>query len=254
MEFAQVETKFKELKERYDAGGITEEEFKAQLEGLMIQDEQDRWWIIGYETGQWYYHDGEKWVQSEPPEIAARREQVEALCQEGTAALAAQDWSAAIEKFEAALALEPGHPDAAARLAEAKTRAEEARRLGARRERVAPPAAPARRLWVWVVAGVIGVILLAILIPRIIQQPGPAPAPEEVSFWADRNVIAPGECTILRWEVPGAERAILYGPGFDYLQVPAAGEREVCLEETTRYELKNLDREVIASVVIEVHQ
>jgi len=60
MDFAQVETRFKELKGKYDAGALTEEEFKAQLQELMIQDEQGRWWIIGYETGQWYYHDGEK--------------------------------------------------------------------------------------------------------------------------------------------------------------------------------------------------
>ncbi len=67
MEFAQVETRFKELKQKYDAGALSEEDFKAQLEDLMIEDEEGKWWIIGYETGQWYYHDGEKWVQSEPP-------------------------------------------------------------------------------------------------------------------------------------------------------------------------------------------
>jgi len=36
----------------------------------MIQDEQGRWWMIGYETGQWYYHDGTKWVRGEPPQVA----------------------------------------------------------------------------------------------------------------------------------------------------------------------------------------
>jgi len=256
MDFAQVETKYKDLKTKYDAGAITEDEFKAQLEELMIQDEEGKWWMIGYETGQWYYHDGQKWVQSEPPQIAERRrEQAEALCQEGAAALATDNWAVASEKFEAVLALEPGHPEATAGLAEAKARAAEARRLVARREHMAPPAAPARRQWVWVVAGIIGLILLVVLISKIIPAgPASAPGPAEVAFWADRDVIAPGECTILHWEVPGAERVILYGPGFDYLQVPAAGEREVCLEETTRYELKYLDREVIASVVIEVHQ
>ena len=67
MDFAPVETKFRESKEKYDAGAITEEEFKAQLEELMIQDEEGRWWMIGYETGQWYYHDGEEWVPSKLP-------------------------------------------------------------------------------------------------------------------------------------------------------------------------------------------
>ena len=70
MNFAQVEAKFKELKKEYEVGAITEEELKAQLEDLMIQDDEGRWWMIGYETGQWYYYDGEKWVQAEPPKPA----------------------------------------------------------------------------------------------------------------------------------------------------------------------------------------
>lgn len=67
MDFFQVEAAFAELKGHYEAGDLTEEEFKAELQKLMIQDEQGRWWMIGYETSQWYYHDGEKWVQEEPP-------------------------------------------------------------------------------------------------------------------------------------------------------------------------------------------
>jgi hypothetical protein len=70
MEFAQVEAKFKELKRKHEANVITEEEFKAQLEELMIQDEEGRWWMIGYETGKWHCHDGEKWVRAEPPRVA----------------------------------------------------------------------------------------------------------------------------------------------------------------------------------------
>ena len=67
MEFAQVETRFKELKRKYDDGALSEEDFKSQLEELMIQDEEGKWWIIGYETGMWHYHNGEKWVRGERP-------------------------------------------------------------------------------------------------------------------------------------------------------------------------------------------
>ncbi|MFQ5813925.1 MAG: hypothetical protein ACE5I2_12185 [Anaerolineae bacterium] len=70
MDFAQVENKYEELKRKYDAGAIPEDEFKAQLEELMIEDEEGKWWIIGYETGMWHYHDGEKWVRGEPPRVA----------------------------------------------------------------------------------------------------------------------------------------------------------------------------------------
>ncbi len=54
------------LKAQYDAGALSEAEFKVQLEDLMMQDEQGRWWMIGYETGQWYVHDGERWLRAEP--------------------------------------------------------------------------------------------------------------------------------------------------------------------------------------------
>ena len=67
MTFTETEAEFRQLKAQYDAGDLSETDFKARLQDLMIQDEQGRWWMIGYETGQWYVHDGEKWVRSEPP-------------------------------------------------------------------------------------------------------------------------------------------------------------------------------------------
>lgn len=70
MDFASVEQEFVDLKARFESGSLTEADVKAQLEDLMIADEQGRWWIIGFETGEWYVHDGEKWVQQEPPGAA----------------------------------------------------------------------------------------------------------------------------------------------------------------------------------------
>jgi hypothetical protein len=67
MDFAGVEAEFGRLKAQFERGALNEAEFKAKLEELMIEDEQGRWWILGYETGQWYVHDGEKWVQQDPP-------------------------------------------------------------------------------------------------------------------------------------------------------------------------------------------
>ena len=67
MNFAQVESEYRRLKAQVAAGQISEDEFKAKLQELMIQDEQGRWWVIGFETGQWYVHDGEQWVPAQPP-------------------------------------------------------------------------------------------------------------------------------------------------------------------------------------------
>jgi len=71
MDYAQVEKQFQELKEQLAAGKLDEAGFKAKLNELMVQDEQGRWWMIGYETGQWYTHDGTAWVRSDPPGRAA---------------------------------------------------------------------------------------------------------------------------------------------------------------------------------------
>jgi len=66
MDFKQVENRFKKLKVQFATGGLTEADFKTQLEQLMIQDEQGNWWMLGYETEQWYRHDGKDWIQSKP--------------------------------------------------------------------------------------------------------------------------------------------------------------------------------------------
>jgi len=67
MDFQQAEKKFKQLKMQFEAGNLTEAEFKSQLEELMVQDEGGNWWMIGYETELWYRHDGKEWVQTDPP-------------------------------------------------------------------------------------------------------------------------------------------------------------------------------------------
>jgi hypothetical protein len=67
MDFSEVERQAGQLKAQYEAGALSEADFKARLQDLMVQDEQGRWWMVGYETGQWYVHDGEKWVRGEPP-------------------------------------------------------------------------------------------------------------------------------------------------------------------------------------------
>ncbi len=75
MEFKEAEERFYELKGRLDAGAISQEEFKAQLEGLRVQDSQGRWWMIGVQSGKWYFYDGTRWVRAEPPEEAPPSEE-----------------------------------------------------------------------------------------------------------------------------------------------------------------------------------
>ena len=255
MTFTETETEFRQLKTQYDAGDLSETDFKARLQDLMIQDEQGRWWMIGYETGQWYVHDGEKWAQGEPPPVAERhRKQTEDLCQEGKTALEAGDWMAAVEKFEAALGLTPDHAEALQRLAEAKARAGEASQPEAPVQFESSPAASVKRQWVWVVAGIIGIIgvILVIIFLRSSTTPEPRPNPE-ARLWADRDTIRPEACTWLHWNVPGAERVRIVGPGFDPESLlSGSGEREVCLQETTVFRLLTPDGQGIETMVIYV--
>ncbi|HEY6072936.1 MAG TPA: SHOCT domain-containing protein, partial [Anaerolineales bacterium] len=67
MDFKQADEQFKQLKSRFAAGELTEAEFKAQLQDLMVQDAGGAWWMIGYETEKWYRNDGEDWVRADPP-------------------------------------------------------------------------------------------------------------------------------------------------------------------------------------------
>ncbi len=69
--FQQVEREYFRLKGQLAAGRITQEQFEAELQKLMLQDAQGRHWMLGVETGKWYLNDGEKWVQAEPPLASA---------------------------------------------------------------------------------------------------------------------------------------------------------------------------------------
>jgi hypothetical protein len=55
------------LRQDLAAGRLTEEQFKARLRELMVEDEEGNWWMVGYETGEWYRHDGTDWVRADPP-------------------------------------------------------------------------------------------------------------------------------------------------------------------------------------------
>jgi hypothetical protein len=67
MDFKQADEQFKQLKARFATGELSEAKFKAALEDLMVEDESGHWWMIGYETGRWYLHDGADWVLANPP-------------------------------------------------------------------------------------------------------------------------------------------------------------------------------------------
>jgi hypothetical protein len=65
-------TSFAEVKLRADAlrlqvrnGQLSEVECKQRMRDLMLQDANGVWWMVGYESGAWYRHDGDDWVQDD---------------------------------------------------------------------------------------------------------------------------------------------------------------------------------------------
>jgi Tol biopolymer transport system component len=67
MSFSDAEMRFRELRKSLDAGDIDEQEFEVELRRLQVLDEQGRYWMIGAQSGLWYFYDGERWVHGEPP-------------------------------------------------------------------------------------------------------------------------------------------------------------------------------------------
>jgi hypothetical protein len=78
----------------------------------------------------------------------------------------------------------------------------------------------------------ITLLLLAGCAPcSILPVPGGGP---EIEFWADEEVLPPGGCTLLHWQVSTGEQYPVFLNG---REVAPQGEEEVCLEEPTTYEL-----------------
>ncbi|MBI4671341.1 MAG: hypothetical protein HY741_06690 [Chloroflexi bacterium] len=64
--YRHAEEEYFKLRGQFDTGRITQEKFDEKLRDLMVQDEQGRYWMLGADSGKWYFYDGAKWVQGDP--------------------------------------------------------------------------------------------------------------------------------------------------------------------------------------------
>jgi hypothetical protein len=93
-----------------------------------------------------------------------------------------------------------------------------------------------------ILLAIVGIIVIALIGPWPTPTPGEPPVEqppegqrvEVINLMVEPDVIPPGGCAMLHWEVipPGEWRVLLDGQ-----EVPHIGEREVCPENTTPYEL-----------------
>ncbi len=65
--FADVERQVEVLRRQVRDSLLTKEECKARMRELMVEDMDGNWWMVGYETNEWYRHDGTDWVRADPP-------------------------------------------------------------------------------------------------------------------------------------------------------------------------------------------
>ena len=64
--FALAAEQFSWLKARHDAEMLTDAEFNHALEKLVLRDAAGTPWMIGADSGRWYRHDGQRWVEADP--------------------------------------------------------------------------------------------------------------------------------------------------------------------------------------------
>src|SRR3712207_2446098 len=67
MDFQEAERRCAELKRRFDAGTIGVDDFNAERQRLMVQDDEGRWWCRSADNDEWNYYDGSAWVPGTPP-------------------------------------------------------------------------------------------------------------------------------------------------------------------------------------------
>jgi hypothetical protein len=65
--FHEIAEIFNSLKAKFQRGEISRQEFIDEMKKLRIKDDQGRFWMIGAQTGKWYYFDGKEWVLADPP-------------------------------------------------------------------------------------------------------------------------------------------------------------------------------------------
>src|SRR5215212_6011 len=68
IDFREADRRYTELKHQLESGTISTEEFDAQRQRLMVQDDEGRWWAKSRKTSEWHYHDGSSWVRGTPPD------------------------------------------------------------------------------------------------------------------------------------------------------------------------------------------
>ncbi|NIO49928.1 MAG: hypothetical protein GTN73_10935 [Candidatus Aminicenantes bacterium] len=69
----QIEKAFIKLKGKFRRGKISRQKFVDSLRKLRLKDDGGRFWMIGAQSGKWYFFDGKEWIESNPTSITDKK-------------------------------------------------------------------------------------------------------------------------------------------------------------------------------------
>lgn len=64
--FRATEDAYFKLRGQFDIGRITQEQFDEKLREHIVQDVSGHFWMLGADSGKWYFYDGVNWVPGNP--------------------------------------------------------------------------------------------------------------------------------------------------------------------------------------------
>ena len=69
LDFQKTLDVFQKTQRSHQKGKLSDEKYHAAMAELMIQDQSGTYWMLGLESGDWYWFDGEDWLGGDPPLI-----------------------------------------------------------------------------------------------------------------------------------------------------------------------------------------
>lgn len=65
--FKKAEETYALLKSRFRRQEISRQEFLNEMKNLQVRDDKARLWMIGNQSGKWYFLRDKEWIQADPP-------------------------------------------------------------------------------------------------------------------------------------------------------------------------------------------
>ena len=69
-QYAEAKQRFATLSARYEAGELDDAAYETEFQELLVEDDAGHYWMFSADDGKWYCHNGEEWVQRDPPPVS----------------------------------------------------------------------------------------------------------------------------------------------------------------------------------------